>query len=170
MAATDRILAAIETVGMIVLTLSALAIGIMQVVLRYVFNTGFPWSEGVFVTLTIWAMLLAGSRAARDGLHVRVTVVVRYLPARAQRLTELVSLVAPLALCCVFFYGGVLYTHFVFRMGIVSPESYLPEWLVYGSVPVCMGAFIARYLLLIFAWFSGAGVPSAQVPEAGDTL
>ena len=163
MAFVDRILARIEAVGMVVLTLAALAIGIMQVVLRYVFNTGFPWSEGVFVTLTIWAMLLAGSRAVRDGVHVRVDVFVRHLPTGPRRAAELVALVAPLALCCVFFYGGFLYTRFVFDMDIVSPESYLPEWLVYGCVPVCMGAFVLRYLLLVVAWFGGAS-PLSEKP------
>lgn len=165
MAFLDRVLAEIETVGMIVLTLTALAVGVMQVVLRYVFNTGFPWSEGVFVTLTIWAMLLAGSRAVRDGLHVRVDVFVRYLPDGPRRVAELAALVAPLALCCVFLYGGALYTGFVFDMGIVSPESYLPEWLVYGSVPVCMAAFILRYLLTIAAWFRGAAPLSDKSGE-----
>lgn len=165
MAFVDRVLARIEAVGMVVLTLTALAIGVMQVVLRYVFNTGFPWSEGVFVTLTIWAMLLAGSRAVRDGVHVRVDVFVRYLPAGPRRAAELVALVAPLALCGMFFYSGFLYTRFVFDMGIVSPESYLPEWLVYGSVPVCMAAFVLRYLILIAGWFRGASAPPEHPGE-----
>lgn len=161
----DRALALVETAGMTVLTLTALGLGIMQVVLRYVFNTGFAWSEGMFITLTVWAMLLAGSRAVRDGIHVRVDVGVRYLPRRLKRAAEFVSLAAPLLLCGYFFYAGFLYTSFVHDLGIVSPEAKIPDWMIYGNVPVTMAAFTLRYLILLVGWFRGEEQPGIS-PEA----
>ncbi|MDH5534509.1 MAG: hypothetical protein OEZ08_02915, partial [Betaproteobacteria bacterium] len=63
LASADRTLAHIETGVIVLLSSTALGLGVMQVVLRYVFNTGFPWTEALFVNLTIWAMLFGGSRA-----------------------------------------------------------------------------------------------------------
>jgi C4-dicarboxylate transporter DctQ subunit len=165
--ALDKALAVVEAVGIVVLTLTALAIGVMQVVLRYVFNTGIPWSEGVFITFTIWAMLLAGSRAVRDGVHVRVDVGIRLLPAALRRAAELIALVAPLILCGFFFYTGFLYTHFVYSLGIISQEAQLPDWVVYGCVPVTMAAFVLRYLILIFRWSRGEPLPGGTAEGAG---
>jgi C4-dicarboxylate transporter, DctQ subunit len=164
--ALDKALAAVEAVGIVVLTLTALAIGVMQVVLRYVFNTGISWSEGVFITFTIWAMLLAGGRAVRDGLHVRVDVGIRLLPAPLRRAAELISLIAPLILCSFFFYTGFLYTHFVYSLGIVSPEARLPDWVIYGCVPVTMAAFVLRYLILIVRWSRGEPLPGGTAAGA----
>jgi C4-dicarboxylate transporter, DctQ subunit len=164
--ALDKALAVVETVGIVVLTLTALAIGVMQVVLRYIFDSGIPWSEGVFITFTIWAMLLAGSRAVRDGLHVRVDVGIRLLPARLRRAAELISLIAPLILCSFFFYAGLLYTQFVFSLGIVSPEARLPDWVIYGCVPVTMAAFVLRYLILIVRWSRGEPLPGGTAAGA----
>jgi TRAP-type C4-dicarboxylate transport system permease small subunit len=161
----DKALAVLETIGIVALTLCALAIGIMQVALRYIFNTGISWSEGVFITFTIWAMLLAGSRAVRDGLHVRVDVGVRLLPAPLHRAAELVSLVAPLVLCSFFFYAGFLYTRFVFTLGTVSPEAQLPDWLIYGCVPLTMAAFVLRYLILIVRWARHEPLPGGTAGE-----
>jgi C4-dicarboxylate transporter DctQ subunit len=137
----------------------------MQVVLRYVFNTGFAWSEGMFITLTVWAMLLAGSRAVRDGIHVRVDVGVRYLPRRLKRAAEFVSLAAPLVLCGYLFYCGFLYTKFVHDLDIISPEAKIPDWMIYGSVPTTMAAFTLRYLILLVGWFRGEEQPGIS-PEA----
>lgn len=167
MKALDKALAVVEAVGIVVLTLTALAIGVMQVVLRYVFNTGIPWSEGVFITFTIWAMLLAGSRAVRDGVHVRVDVGIRLLPAALRRAAELIALVAPLILCGFFFYTGFLYTHFVYSLGIISQEAQLPDWVVYGCVPVTMAGFVLRYLILIFRWSRGEPLPGGTAEGAG---
>jgi TRAP-type C4-dicarboxylate transport system permease small subunit len=165
LAALDKALAAVESVGMLVLTLTALAIGIMQVVLRYVFNTGISWSEGVFITFTIWAMLLAGSRAVRDGLHVRVDVGIRLLPERFKRAAELIALIVPLILCGFFFYAGFLYTEFVYGFGTISPEARIPDWVIYGCVPVTMAAFVLRYLILIVRWGRGEPLPRAGSAE-----
>jgi C4-dicarboxylate transporter, DctQ subunit len=162
----DKALAAVEAAGIVVLTLTAFAIGVMQVVLRYVFNSGISWSEGVFITFTIWAMLLAGSRAVRDGVHVRVDVGIRLLPAPLQRAAELVALIAPLILCGFFFYTGLLYTQFVFSLGTVSPEAQLPDWMIYGCVPVTMAAFVLRYLILIVRWRRGEPLPGGTADGA----
>lgn len=57
----DKTMATFETLWIGILSVAALVIGVMQVVLRYAFNTGFEWNEAVFILLTIWAMLIAGS-------------------------------------------------------------------------------------------------------------
>lgn len=162
----ERVLTFVEATALLVLILSAFAVGTMQVVLRYVFNTGFPWSEGIFVMLTVWAMLIAGSRAVRDGLHVRVDIVLHYVPPRVRVAFDVVSLAASWALTGYFAYCGYLYMRFVRSIEAVSAEAYLPEWIIYLIVPIAMGAFFIRYLLKFIAWLRGGPNPFAQV--AGD--
>lgn len=158
----ERALTFVEAAAILVLILSAFAIGTMQVVLRYVFNTGFPWSEGVFVMLTVWAMLLAGSRAVRDGLHVRVDIVLQFVSPRVRVVFDVVSLAASWALCGYFAYCGYLYVRFVHSINAVSAEAYLPEWIIYLIVPAAMAAFFIRYLLRLIAWLRGGPDPFAQ--------
>jgi C4-dicarboxylate transporter DctQ subunit len=158
----ERALTIVESAAILILTLSAFVIGTMQVTLRYVFNTGFPWSEGIFVMLTVWAMLLAGSRAVRDGLHVRVDIVLQFVPNRVRLVFDIISLVASSALSGYFAYCGYLYVRFVNSIGAVSAEAYLPEWIIYLIVPVAMGAFFIRYLLRFVAWQRGGPAPFDQ--------
>ncbi len=147
----DKYLAKLETIIIASFATVALALGVMQVVLRYVFNTGFHWTESLFITLTIWAMLMAGSRAVRDGIHVRVTVFEVVLPALAIRACNLAGMLASLTLCSFFFYCGFLYVRFVHQMDIASMETNIPEAVNYAIVPIAMGGFALRYVILIAA-------------------
>jgi TRAP-type C4-dicarboxylate transport system permease small subunit len=150
-----RALSRLESGAILVLSLAALTIGTMQVVLRYVFNTGMPWTEGVFVMLTVWAMLLAGSRAARDGLHVRVDLVVHAVPAWLRNFFDLLALAVSWALSAYFAYCGYLYAHFVWSIDAVSEEASLPEWVIYLIVPVSMAGFCLHYAVRALGWRRG---------------
>lgn len=152
LALLDKALAYVETGVIVLLSTVALGLGVMQVVLRYVFNTGFPWNEAVFVTLTIWAMLFGGSRAVRDGVHVRVDVLAVILPRAGARILDLIGMLASLALTSFFFYCGIQYTRFVHQMGIRDIETNIPDAVTYGIVPVAMAAFAIRYVILIVEW------------------
>ena len=160
----DRALAYIETGAIVLLSTAALGLGVMQVVLRYVFNTGFPWNEAIFVTLTIWAMFFGGSRAVRDNVHVRVDVLATVLPRAGGRILDLVSMIASLALTSFFFYCGVQYTRFVHQMGIRDIETNVPDAITYGIVPVAMAAFAIRYVILIVEWLRNPDAGTSHDP------
>ena len=148
----DRALAYIETGVIVLLSTTALGLGVMQVVLRYVFNTGFPWNEAIFVTLTIWAMFFGGSRAVRDNVHVRVDVLAMVLPRAGARILDFIGMLASLGLTSFFFYCGLQYTRFVHQMDIRDIETNVPDAITYGIVPVAMAAFAIRYVILIVEW------------------
>lgn len=145
----DKGLAHLENAVIVALTSAALALGVMQVVLRYVFDMGFPWSSELFVMSTIWAMFFGGSRAVRDGVHVRVDLAATILPPRIARIVDLACMLISLALIVFFFYCGLRYVTFVGQMGIKGVETGIPDAVTFGIVPVAMAAFALRYVILI---------------------
>jgi len=164
LALLDKALAYVETGVIVLLSSVALGLGVMQVVLRYVFNTGFPWTEAVFVTLTIWAMFFGGSRAVRDGVHVRVDVLAVVLPRSIGRFLDLLGMLASLALTTFFFYCGLQYTQFVHQMGIRDIETHVPDAVTYAIVPIAMGAFALRYVILIVEWVRNPDAGTSHNP------
>lgn len=161
----DRLLSRVEYVVIAVFSLAALALGTAQVVMRYVFNTGFVWTEAIFVILTVSAMLFAGSRAVRDDAHVKVDLLPQLLPQKAQTVLRLIRYVASLGLCAVFVVGGFQYVTFTRSMGIVSPSSNLPVWTIYLIVPVTMGLFCIRYILLLLREAGGENTGHTEADE-----
>lgn len=127
----------------------AFLIGCAQVILRYVFNTGFDWSEGVFVVLTVAAMLAAGSRAARDDAHVRMDLVAEHATPGARKALVLTGHLATFALCVYFCVAGYTYVRFAYDMETVAPETGIAEWKTWLVIPLSMLAFSLRYAILI---------------------
>lgn len=159
----DGLVSRIEFLVIAVFSVAALVLGTAQVVMRYVFNTGFIWSEAVFVLMTVAAMLFAGSRAVRDDGHVRVDLLPQLLPRRVQTVMRLLRYLATFALCAFFAYAGYQYVVFTRSMGIVSPSSGLPVWTVYLIVPITMGFFCIRYVLLLLREAGGENTERSEI-------
>lgn len=80
----DRAARAVET-WLIVATLGGLILlGAGQIVLRNFFSIGFAWSDGLARLAVLWLGLLGALAASRDGRHITMGALVRWLPPRLQ--------------------------------------------------------------------------------------
>ncbi|GGE31310.1 C4-dicarboxylate ABC transporter permease [Agaricicola taiwanensis] len=149
----DKLLTKIEDALMLIGMLGALTVGTAQVVMRYVFNTGFVWSEIALVTLTILAALVGGSRAAAEGIHIRITVLTERLPAPVQRYANTLAMTIALAYSLFMAYAAFLYVQFLHMTGMVSVEAHIPTWIIFSIAPLTMALFSIRYIQRIpHAW------------------
>jgi C4-dicarboxylate transporter DctQ subunit len=157
LAKLDSLLARVEILLIAAFCTVAFILGVMQVVLRYAFGIGFHWNEGVFVTLTVSAMMLGGSRAVRDGLHARVEIIANILPERGVHVCNLIALISALCLSALYVVCGYLYVQFVNSMGIRDIDSNIPDAITYSIVPISMSLFVIRYIIKIVDWRSDPG-------------
>ena len=165
-AAIDRVLARVETVLILAFTTAALMLGVTQVVLRYVFNTGLHWAEAVFVILTVAGMMFAGSFGVREDRHVRIDLVPMLLPPRLRRMCDLAALAVSLSLCAYFVYCGARYVAFLHMIESVSPATGLQDWIFYLLVPVTFGAFTVRFAIRIVERWRREPPPEAHIRSA----
>ena len=76
----------------------ALLLGLMtlltfaQVVLRYGFNTGFIWALEATTYMFGWLILFGISYCVRVHAHIGLDILVKALPAAAQRLVGLIAI------------------------------------------------------------------------------
>jgi TRAP-type C4-dicarboxylate transport system permease small subunit len=78
----DRAARILET-GLIVAILGGLIIlGATQIVLRNFFSIGFAWGDGLTRLAVLWLGLLGALAASRDGRHITMGAVTRFLPQR----------------------------------------------------------------------------------------
>lgn len=147
------------------LTTLAFLTGSAQVILRYVFNTGFAWSEGMFVLFTVAAMLAAGSRAARDDAHVRMDLLAQHASPGPRKALQLTAHLITLGLCLYFCVAGYTYVRFSFEMETVAPETGIAEWKSWLLIPVSMLAFSLRYAILLLDVWSDRPTAYKEVRE-----
>ena len=164
--AIDTLFSWIENVMIIALMAVATVLGLLQVVLRYIFNTGIAGLETWFILATTAAMLLAGTRAVRDDKHVRVELLSLMASERMRALLQIASNLLGFALCAFLFYACYSYTLFTRMMETVSLETGLPDWQISLIATTTLGMFAIRYLIRLIRSLVGEDVPLHAVSEA----
>ena len=158
----DRALCVIESLLIVTLTLIGLVLATLQVVLRYVFNTGIHWLEAGLVTALIWAMLIGAVRAVREGVHPRVDLVPVLAARRVRAILNFLALAAAFLLACYFLWDSVFYARFLNTINALHPELGIKQVYPFLIVPIITALMALRYGLVAWAL---CFQPDAHSPE-----
>ncbi len=131
----------------------AAALAVFQVGLRYLSGLGIPWGAGAVINLVVWAVFVGSSEAIRRDSHIRLEVVVEKLPPLARQLVTALS-----DLCCLGFSATIAVLAFQFQgilyeSGEVSPSTYLPEYILFFSLPLGASLMTLRFAQTLLGRF-----------------
>jgi C4-dicarboxylate transporter DctQ subunit len=140
--AADRL----EEAFMIVALAGMTLLTFVQVVLRYLFGTGFVWSLEVTSYLFAWLVLIGMSYGVRTQAHIAVDLVTSRLPPRPARAVALIALVAALAYCGLMIFGSVVFVERLIALGNDARDIPLPRWLLTAVMPLGFGLLALRLL------------------------
>jgi C4-dicarboxylate transporter DctQ subunit len=123
--------------GFLIVALAAMTLlTFVQVVLRYIFGTGFVWSLEVTQYLFAWLVLIGMSYGARTQAHIAVDAVTRRLPARVSHGVAWVALALALLYCAAMIYGSVVFVDRLMALGNNARDIPLPRWLLTVVMPL----------------------------------
>ncbi|HEX5514779.1 MAG TPA: TRAP transporter small permease [Gammaproteobacteria bacterium] len=142
----------------------------IQVVLRYVFNTGLLWALEASIYMFAWMVLLGISYGVRERAHIGVDAAVRLLPLRWQRAVGLVGIAVCLVYASYMLYGSWGYVERLHRIGILAEDIPLPRWLLTSGLVIGLVLFILRLLQAAWGIIRGTGAPLLVGDEAKDIL
>jgi C4-dicarboxylate transporter DctQ subunit len=155
----ERLAAAVarlEDLAVGAIMLGATYILFQGVVLRYLANYAFPWTEEVVRYSIVWLVFLGGSIAARRGAHISMDILVVYLPPRAKLFVMGLASALAAGFTLVTTYYGVLLTASIWQYGQVSPAAEIPMALPFAAIPIGCGLMTIRFLLTSLVYFRGA--------------
>jgi TRAP-type C4-dicarboxylate transport system permease small subunit len=81
-ARVDRFARNLETWPIVILLGGLILLGAAQIVLRNFFSIGFAWGDGLARLAVLWLALLGALAASRDGRHISMGAVTRWLPPK----------------------------------------------------------------------------------------
>ena len=148
----------------------AMLVGLVQVAGRYIApRYAISWAEEVIVYLIVWGIMLAGSQLVRTDGHVRPDLVLRAVPAGAQRWMEVLSCVAALVFCAgLAWYGWSIVATSWQLDERSSSDLQFPMWLYSAAVPtgalLMTGRYLARLYRYLFA-FDSETMTVGHIPE-----
>ena len=117
------------------LFLVMLVLAIVQIVLRFEFNSGMLWADPLTRRLVLWVGLLGAVLATKEEKHFQLDVLTRYLsPAQRRVLAVLSASITPIV-CFVLAYASVSY------LQVVASEhdpglGNVPMWVVSSVIPL----------------------------------
>jgi TRAP-type C4-dicarboxylate transport system permease small subunit len=125
------------------------AILVVQVVLRYVFNSSLVWSDEIIRFGLVWNVMLGAALVSLREGHIRVDIFENLLPHRARRVTRLlIHLVSLAFLLLLLFFGW----KFAVRGAVQSaPVTDLSMAYAYSAI-VVGAALMAFFTLVTIVW------------------
>lgn len=155
-------------VGVMLLAMTGLTF--VQVVLRYVFNSGFTWALEL-TTLFFALMIFVGiSYGVRVGAHIGIDALVAKLPRGPRRALSIVAV-----LLCLLYAGIVLVGsyEYVSKMKIVDIEMQdlpIPVWMARSILPLGYGLLGLRLLQVLWTLVTGRSDSLHLGDEVADAL
>lgn len=92
-----------------------------DVILRYIFKQGFPWTQEVATLMLVWFSLIGMAIGVLERIHISIEMFTSKLPAKVIRVLESID---PYSDCCIRRGYGVLWSAHYEHDQNVHPAGY----------------------------------------------
>jgi C4-dicarboxylate transporter DctQ subunit len=144
----DEWLIAILLAAMTLLTFS-------QVVMRYVFNSGFTWALEMTTVLFAGMIFIGISYGVRVGAHIGVDALVKLMPNKLRRTVSIVAVLLCLVYAGMVIYGSMQYVLKMKEAGIELEDMAIPMWIVRAILPLGFVLLVLRFLPVLINLITG---------------
>lgn len=145
----------------------------VQVVLRYLFNSGLVWALEATVYMFGWLVLIGMAHGVRTGTHIAVDVVTKHLTPSAQRAVALLGAVFVFVYVALMFTGSFTLVQRLYAFGNLAHDIPLPRWILLSCLPLGFALLGLRLVQASIAIARGAppfaaGGHAAVTPPGDD--
>jgi TRAP-type C4-dicarboxylate transport system permease small subunit len=143
---TTGILRLVEDAVLVALLLGMIGIVVTQIALRNLFEFGIVWGEILVRILVLWIGLVGGMVASRQGKHISIDLLARYLPSRAKSIIGSAVSIFTAVVCALAAYYSLRFVHTEFQDGFLA-FAWVPVWICEAIIPFGFGVIALRFLI-----------------------
>ena len=125
-----------EEILVVVLIGLASYLTFQEVVLRYVFNTGWSGSYEITIMALIWCTFIGASLGVKENIHIGVDVLVVKFGPKTQRILIIVSIALCLLFGIIVAVKGFEFSKFISSRHLLSRDLRIPMEIGYLAIPV----------------------------------
>lgn len=127
----------------------------VQVVMRYVFNSGFTWAVELTGILFAGMIFIGISYGVRVGAHIGVDAVVKLLPPKLRRLTSILAVLLCMVYAGMVIYGSMVYVLKMKSVGLELEDLPIPMWTVRAVLPLGFFLLMLSFLPVLYDLVTG---------------
>lgn len=132
-----------------------LLLATLQICLRNFFDAGLLWAESLLRILVLWIAMLGAMVATREGSHININAVSRYLPENVARIISAVTCLTSSLICATIAWYSLKLVQFEYQDQTIAFAS-VPNWVCQSILPVGFVVMSIRFLI------SAAGVAAGK--------
>ena len=164
-----RALGHLETTVAVLSFSAAVLLNVVQIGLRYLFETSIWWVQEISLLLMLTAYFVGASCVFRSRQYVVISFVVEHLPPRLQVLLYLITQMVILAFVALVGWQVLLMAPHMMRTRTViigMPQYYMALPLLYGSASILLTSIY--YALAV--WPAARDQPGLALAELEDRI
>lgn len=125
---------------------------LIQVVMRFVFQSAAAWAEETAVYGMIFAVYLGATMAVRDRAHIRITLVVSRLPRRLQVCSIVLADMMWVGFVIFMIVQTTTYTKLLFEVVYQTPGLGIEQRWIQMFVPILFCLMLFRIAQVYWRW------------------
>ncbi len=138
----------IETGLLITLLVSMIAIAIVQIIMRNLFDSGLFWAESYIRIGVLWMVLLGAMIGSRKRDHLAIDVFIHTLSQKNKAIVERITHFFTAVLCFIVAYHSYLFVKSEYQEGGIAFSS-IPNWACELIIPITFFVIASRYLIAV---------------------
>jgi len=145
----DEVVERVEQTLIITFLGFMILLAFLQIFLRNFFATGLGWGDPLLRNLVLWIGFLGATLATREGKHINIDVVSRWLPSLGKNVVTLFIHLFSFFICCFLTYAALKFIKNEVQM---ENRTFLniPAWIPEMILPMTFGLMTFRFGLRSF--------------------
>ena len=141
---TDEVFDRVEQTLIVILLSLMLFIAFLQIILRNLFSTGLAWGDPLVRNLVLWIGFIGAALATKEGKHIRIDLVSRWLSWLGKASTDLINHLFSFSICVILCFAAF---KFVINEAQTGHATFLgvPAWAPQIILPFTFGLMAFRF-------------------------
>ena len=121
----------------------------LQIVLRNFLSTGLDWGDSLVRNLVLWIGFIGATLATKEGKHINIDVVSRWLPSFGKNMVTLITHLFSFFVCGGLTYGALKFIRNEAQMGnrtFLDIPAWVPELILPVTFILMTFRFGLRFL------------------------
>lgn len=145
----DEAIARLEQTLIVTFLGFMILLAFLQIVLRNFFSTGLDWGDQLLRNLVLWIGFIGATLATKEGKHINIDVVSRWLPSLEKNIVTLITHLFSFIIGCLLTYAALKFVKNEFQMKSMTFLN-IPAWIPQMILPMTFGLMAFRFGLRSF--------------------
>jgi TRAP-type C4-dicarboxylate transport system permease small subunit len=141
---TDEVIDQIEQTLLVIFLSSMIVIAFLQIILRNLLSTGLTWGDPLVRNLVLWVGFIGAALATKEGRHISIDVVSRWMPLLGKSLIEFLINLFSFIVCGLLTFAALKFIKNEIQMGHVAFLG-IAAWIPEIILPIIFGLMTLRF-------------------------